>query len=495
MIKSKNKLDLNENFIKKFINEAKRIYESGEKLVWPIPKGANKYKGEYGLLPEDENIKSWQVPPTTAMLLRFLILAKKARTVLELGASVGYSTIWLGLAAKETGGHVYTTEIFKPKAEIARKNFEKAGVSDVITLYEECILTVLEKWPKNKKIDFVFMDADKQNYHKYLKLMYALLSEGAMVVVDNVGDYPEHMENFIEYCKKIKDAATYMLDIDHGLFLLIKKEGTNIMPLVAEYYPIFRTTTLKVLIKTEELLDFWKKYIKKKAHLRSDILLIPIMLNLMDNVNYKTILVMEWGPGRIAHDLLKMGVKVTKIDLQRQEKLFKNLKRSENIEYFSSNIFKINSFSFDRKFDIVFSYMFHPYLSKREFVNSLRLIKKCLNKDGVFIYADIQPFRAIVKSKLERGVISLHNPFYAHYPNFTSLKAKLRISDGSSLLSEYNRYPLSFLLNNFAEIGFEIQKVYEPIPNLSQIRKYPILFSEEDRRIPPYIILLLKRAT
>jgi len=67
---------------KKFIKISEEIYKEGEKLSRPIPPGVNKYKGELGLLPEDIDIRAWQIPPTSAMLLRFLILAIKAKIIL-----------------------------------------------------------------------------------------------------------------------------------------------------------------------------------------------------------------------------------------------------------------------------------------------------------------------------------------------------------------------------------------------------------------------------
>jgi len=481
---------MDKKFIKNFIEKSNEIYHSGEKFSWEIPKGANKYKGDFGLLPEDTNITSWQIPPASAMLLRFLVLTTKAKNILELGSSVGYSTIWLGLAAKETGGHVHGTEIFPEKAKIAKENFEKAKVDDVITLHEEKIFDVLEKWPKDKKIDFVFMDADKQNYGAYLKIMYPMLSDGAMIVVDNVGDYPEHMEEFLSMCKNIKDAATYMLEFDHGLFMFVKGGGKNLLPYLSDELPLFKANTLKVLLKNEELNSFWEHYLKRDVLLRSDVLVIPEIMSKVNDINGKKVLVLEWGPGIIAESLVSKGAIVTKVDLDSQEPSFENLKRNSQVKYINSkNLEQIEKSG--EKFDVIISYMFHLYLSQDDFIKSLEVIKNSLSGDGFVIYSDTQPFRAIVKSKTERGVISLHNPFYSHYLEFTKLNAKLRANNGDSLFSAYNRYPMSFLLNLFSDEGLKIDSMVEPIPSKDDIKKYPVLFSDEDVRIPPYIIFKL----
>jgi len=102
------------------------------------------------------------------------------------------------------------------------------------------ILEVLKIGQKIKRSDFIFMDADKQRYGKYFKLIYPLLSRGAILVVDNAGDYLQYMQDFFEEYLKIKDAATYMLNIDHGLFMLIKKGGQNLMPYLKIYFPLLK---------------------------------------------------------------------------------------------------------------------------------------------------------------------------------------------------------------------------------------------------------------
>jgi len=214
--------------VKKFLSASDSIVNQANNAAWDIPNGTDKQSGELGLLPEDTKIEAWQIPTSSAMFLRFMVLAQRSQTILELGASIGFSTIWLALGAKETGGHVYTTEIFPEKAQVAKDNSIAAGMQEQITLLEQDILEVIQKWDKKKKIDFVFMDADKQRYHLYLENMYPLLNDGAMVVVDNVGNYRQYMPLFLKQCTKLEDAAVHYLAIDNGLLLLVKNGGTNI---------------------------------------------------------------------------------------------------------------------------------------------------------------------------------------------------------------------------------------------------------------------------
>lgn len=227
---------MDKELLSNFLKVSKEVVKQSKTISWPIPEGVDQTKGEFGLLPEDSIIEAWQIPTSSAMLLRFFVLVQKAKTILELGTSIGFSTIWLALGAKEVSGHVYTTEIFSEKAEIAKQNFQRAGVIEYITLFEQDILEVLQNW-KQEKIDFVFMDADKQRYGQYLDEMYPLLSDNALIVVDNVGNYRRYMKDFLDRCAKLENSAVHFLDIDNGLLLILKNGGTNLSSITDIYNP------------------------------------------------------------------------------------------------------------------------------------------------------------------------------------------------------------------------------------------------------------------
>src|SRR5215212_10489626 len=66
--------------------------------------------------------------------LRVLVAARGAKSVLEIGAASGYSGIWLGLGARETGGRVVAIEYDPQRADEAMANVRKAGLNDVVTV-------------------------------------------------------------------------------------------------------------------------------------------------------------------------------------------------------------------------------------------------------------------------------------------------------------------------------------------------------------------------
>jgi len=117
-------------------------------VIKGIPK---EYEGIW--TPNNE-IRLWSIPRQSAEILKLFVLIKQPRLILELGTSAGYSTIWLASGARHYGGKVYTIELAKPKIEIAKKYFQKAGVAENIEQLEGKICDILSDW--DKKIDFVF---------------------------------------------------------------------------------------------------------------------------------------------------------------------------------------------------------------------------------------------------------------------------------------------------------------------------------------------------
>jgi len=136
------------------------------------------------------------VPCLDGRFLYDLILENKYKRGLEIGTFTGYSTLWMGLALKKTKGNIITIEIDPVPGEIAKNNFEKAGLMDIIDLR---INDALEEIPKIEgKFDFVFIDAWKPDYIKYLKLIRGRILPGGAIIAHNVTNYARDMKDFIE---------------------------------------------------------------------------------------------------------------------------------------------------------------------------------------------------------------------------------------------------------------------------------------------------------
>jgi len=124
------------------------------------------------------------VPVQDGRLLRLMAETINAKMVVEIGTSNGISSIWLSAALRKTGGKLISHEIDKERAALARANFVKAGVADIVTVVEgDAHKTVTRlKGP----IDMVFIDAEKEGYLDYLKKVLPLVRPGGLVLAHNM---------------------------------------------------------------------------------------------------------------------------------------------------------------------------------------------------------------------------------------------------------------------------------------------------------------------
>ena len=116
-------------------------------------------------------------------ILYQLALMINAKTVFELGSAVGYSTIWWARAVGE-GGRVIYTDGDRKKADEARGYFDRAGVSNQITLKTGDALEILSE--EKQQFDIIFNDVDKEDYPRVFKLALPRLRQGGLFVTDNV---------------------------------------------------------------------------------------------------------------------------------------------------------------------------------------------------------------------------------------------------------------------------------------------------------------------
>src|SRR5215204_6705323 len=87
--------------------------------------------------------------------LRMLVAARGAKSVLEIGAASGYSGIWLGLGARETGGKVVSIEYDAQRAKDAAQNIARAGLTDVVRVVQGDAFKEIPKLQGT--FDFVFL--------------------------------------------------------------------------------------------------------------------------------------------------------------------------------------------------------------------------------------------------------------------------------------------------------------------------------------------------
>jgi len=161
------------------------------------------------------------VSPTDGRFLRQLTEALGAKRVVEIGTSSGYSGIWFALALRSTGGHLWTHEIDPERAEMARTNFQKAGVDDLITIIEgDAHHTVAQH---TEPIDILFLDADKPGYVDYLGKLLPLVRPGGLILAHNMRQ-PEPDPAYIEAITTNPQLdTTFVLMQGAGIGVTLKK--------------------------------------------------------------------------------------------------------------------------------------------------------------------------------------------------------------------------------------------------------------------------------
>lgn len=208
-----------DNFSKNFESVVKEIENLNKKYrIKGTPSGHES------IWNPKRHVKLWIASRETAELLRFLVVNNEAKTILDLGTSVGYAALFLAYGAKITGGKVYTMELFEPKVKMAERFFKKAKLDKHIVQIHGNIDQELKKW--TRKVDLIFMDADKRKYFNYAKILLPYLRKDGILVADDVVKMHRYTENFIKFVSKDKEMGSFLLKIDRGLLLATKKDLT-----------------------------------------------------------------------------------------------------------------------------------------------------------------------------------------------------------------------------------------------------------------------------
>jgi caffeoyl-CoA O-methyltransferase len=168
----------------------------------------------------------WSVPRKDGEFLHLLVKATRARSILELGTSHGYSAVWMALALQETGGQLTTIEIDRQRYSLARKHVSDAGLTQRVTLI---LGDGHGEVPKlNGPFDFVFLDADKEGQMDYFNKLYPKkLLPGGILIVHNAILQAGSMKDYLEMIRRHPDFDTVIMSttMDDGFSLSYRHRG------------------------------------------------------------------------------------------------------------------------------------------------------------------------------------------------------------------------------------------------------------------------------
>jgi predicted O-methyltransferase YrrM len=192
----------------------------------PLPANEQEKKILSVLEDMDQNQRRgmMNVPLEDGRILRMLTEAIGAKHVVEIGTSNGYSGIWFCLALRTTGGKLTTHDIDEGRASLARENFKRAGVDNMVTLAMGDAHETITKL--KGPIDVVFVDADKPGYIDYLNKMLPLVRPGGLILGHNV-NMGSQMQDFIKAITTDPNLDTIFLGQGQDLSVTLKKRQSQ----------------------------------------------------------------------------------------------------------------------------------------------------------------------------------------------------------------------------------------------------------------------------
>jgi predicted O-methyltransferase YrrM len=128
--------------------------------------------------------------------LRLLVASTGRKRALEIGGASGYSAIWIGQGLRATGGKLVTIEYDPERAKELAANIQRAGMTDVVQVVSGDAFKEIPKL--SGTFDFVFLDAWKRDYKKFLDLVYPRLDKGGLFTAHNVVNKRSEMGDFLD---------------------------------------------------------------------------------------------------------------------------------------------------------------------------------------------------------------------------------------------------------------------------------------------------------
>src|SRR3954463_6358936 len=170
--------------------------------------------------------------------LRLMIASSGAKHALEIGGASGYSAIWIGMGLRETGGHpgthpdgsrppeepgghLVTIEYDPVRAKELAENIKRAGLSDIVQVIAG---DAFQQIPKVQgTFDFVFLDAWKKDYKRFLDVVFPRLDKGGLFLAHNVVNKKSEMGDFLDAIQAPSMWTTIVSPSGEGMSVTFKR--------------------------------------------------------------------------------------------------------------------------------------------------------------------------------------------------------------------------------------------------------------------------------
>src|SRR4029078_844698 len=160
--------------------------------------------------------------------LRLLIASARRKRALEIGGASGYSAIWMAQGLRATGGKLVTIEYDAERAKELAQNIPKARLSDIVQVVAGDAFAEIPKLQGT--FDFVFLDAWKRDYKKFLDLGFPRLEQGGLFTAHNVVNKKGEMEDFLDAIQRNPALWTTIVSPAGGGISLSYKKAESATP-------------------------------------------------------------------------------------------------------------------------------------------------------------------------------------------------------------------------------------------------------------------------
>ena len=131
------------------------------------------------------SVSMMQVAIEQGAFLTLLTRLLGVRSAIEVGTFTGYSAISIARGLAD-GGRLLCCDVNEDWTQIARRYWERAALTDRISLKIGPALDTLRALPATPTVDLAFIDADKPNYRHYYEELLPRLRPNGVIVFDNV---------------------------------------------------------------------------------------------------------------------------------------------------------------------------------------------------------------------------------------------------------------------------------------------------------------------
>ena len=164
----------------------------------------------------------WNVPRDHGRFLWLVTEATRAKRVLEIGTSNGYSSLWIARGLRHTGGRLITMEYDEVRGNEAKENFAKAGFDDIITLHLNDAFKVIPTL--EGEFDLIFIDANKRDYKKFFDMTFAKLKPGGVLLAHNAVAMADQMRDFLDAVENHPQLITNIVQMGQDGFSMSFKK-------------------------------------------------------------------------------------------------------------------------------------------------------------------------------------------------------------------------------------------------------------------------------